>query len=127
MVKFLLVSVFTCIEYAIVLLFIASIAFVLEQGLDVLVLRVYDDSAEQKILEEAVSEGFESKQITAQEGMEILQIYREEQDRNKKLRTYILYAVSICISAAFMMLLFKKYRLLRFRERIRDYFSPVKS
>jgi hypothetical protein len=124
MVKVFMVSVFTCIEYAIIFLFIASLAFTLAQGLDVLVPGAYDYSAEQEILE-GVSEGYESKQITAQQGGEILQIYRDEQARGQRLRTYILYAVSICISAVAMMLLFKKYRSLRFRERLRDYFFPA--
>jgi hypothetical protein len=126
MVKFFIVGVFTCIEYAIIFLFIAYIAFILAQCLDVIVPGAYDDSAEKEI-REAVSEGFESKQITAQEGGEILHIYRDEQAKGQRLRTYILYVVSICFSAAGSMLLFKKYRSLRFRERIRDYFFPGKS
>jgi hypothetical protein len=126
MVKFLVAGVFTCIEYAIVFLFIASLAFTLAQGLDGLVPGVYDYSAEQDLLE-VVKEGYESKQITPQQGGEILQIYRDDQTRGQRLRTYILYAVSICISAAVSVLLFKKYRLLRFRERLRDYLFPPKT
>jgi hypothetical protein len=125
MARFLVISAFTCLEYAIIFLFIVSIAFILAQGLDVLVPGVNDYSAEQEILE-AVSEGYKSKQITSQQGGEILQIYRDDQARGQRLRTYILYAVSICISAIVLMLLFKKYRLLRFRERLRDYFFPAK-
>lgn len=126
MARFLVISAFTCLEYAIVFLFIASTAFMLAQSLDVFVLSAYDYTADQEILE-AVSEGYKSKQITGQQGAEILQIYREDRDGGQRLRKYILYAVSICISAAFMILLFKKYRLLRFRERIRDYFFPAPS
>jgi hypothetical protein len=121
MVKFLIVSVFTCIEYAIVFLFIASIAFILAQGLDSVVPWKYDYSTEQE-LRDTIGEGYESEQITSQEGAEILQIYQDEQARGQRLRIYILYAVSICISTAFIMLIFKKYRSLRFRERLRDYF-----
>ena len=123
MVKFLVVGVFTCIEYGIAVLFIASLAFTLAQGLDGLVPEVYDYSAEDELIK-AVREGYESKQITSQESREILQIYRDDQAGLQRLRTCILYAVSICISAIVTVLLFKSYRLLRFRERFRDYFFP---
>lgn len=126
MVKFLVVGVFTCIEYAIVFLFIASLAFTLAQGLDGLVPGVYDYSADQELLE-TVREDYESKQITSQQGREILQIYRNDQAGLQRLRTCILYAVSICISVIVTVLLFKKYRSLRFRERFRDYFFLAKS
>jgi hypothetical protein len=125
MVRFFVVGVFSCIEYGIAFLSVVSLSFTLAQGLDSLVPGVYDYSTEQELLE-AVKEGYESKQITSQQGREILQIYRDDQDRLERLRTYILYAVSICISAAVLVLLFKEYRLLRFRERFRDYLSPVK-
>jgi hypothetical protein len=126
MVKSLMVGVFGCLEYAIVFLFIASLAFTLTQGLDILIPEVYDYSAEDE-LTKVVREGFESKQITSQESLEILQIYRDDQTGLQRLRSYILYAVSICISAAVSVLLFKKYRSLRFRERFRDYFFPPKT
>lgn len=125
MVRFFVVGVFSCIEYGIAFLLVVSLSFTLAQGLDSLVPGVYDYSTEQELLE-AVKEGYESKQITSQQGREILQIYRDDQNRLERLRTYILYAVSICISAAVLVLLFKEYRLLRFRERFRDYLSPVK-
>jgi hypothetical protein len=121
-----MVGVFGCLEYTIAFLFIASLAFMLTQGLDILIPEVYDYSAEDELIK-AVREGFESKQITAQQGGEILQIYRNDQAGLQRLRTYILYAVSICISAAVVVLLFKKYRSLRFRERFRDYFFPAKT
>jgi hypothetical protein len=120
-----MVGVFGCLEYAIAFLFIASLAFTLAQGLDKLVPWAYDYSAGDELIK-AVGEGYESKQITSQQGREILQIYRDDQTRLERLRTCILYAVSICISAAVMVLLFKKYRSLRFRERFRDYFFPAK-
>jgi len=126
MVRSLMVGVFGCLEYAIVFLFIASLAFTLTQGLDILIPEVYDYSAEDELIK-AVREGFESKQITSQQGVEILQIYRDDHARLQRLRSYILYAVSICISAVVSVLLFKKYRSLRFRERFRDYFFPAKT
>ena len=125
MVKSFMVGVFGCIEYAVVFLFIASLAFVLTQGLDILIPEVYDYSAEDELIK-AVREGFESKQITSQQGVEILQIYRDDQTGLQRLRTYIIYAVSVCISAIVAVLLFKKYRSLRFRERFRDCFFLVK-
>ena len=127
MVKSLMVGVFGCLEYAIAFLFIASLAFTLAPGLDKLVPWAYDYSAEED-LAEALRQGCESKQITSQESREILQIYRDDQAgfRLDKWRIRLLYAVSICISAAVMVLLFKKYRSLRFRERFRDYFFPSK-
>jgi hypothetical protein len=126
MVKFLSLGVFRCLEYAIAFLFIASLAFTLIRGLDILIPEVYDYSTEDE-LTKAVREGFESKQITSQQGGEILQTYRDEQAGLQRLCSYIIYAVSVCISAGFTVLLFKKYRSLRFRERFRDYFFPAKS
>jgi hypothetical protein len=125
MVKSLMVGVFGCLEYAIAFLFIASLAFTLAQGLDILIPEVYDYSAEDELIK-AVREGFESKQITYQQGQEIFLAYQDDQTGLQRLRTCILYAVSICILAAVMVLLFKKYRSLRFRERFRDYFFPAK-
>jgi hypothetical protein len=126
MVKSLMVGVFGCLEYAVAFLFIASLAFAFAQGLDILVPDVYDTSAEEE-LTQAVKEGFESKQITSQQGGEIWRIYQDDQARLQRRRMYILYAISICISAAVVALLFKKYRSLRFRERFRDYFFPAKT
>lgn len=127
MVKSLIVGVFSCLEYATVVLFIASLAFMLTQGLDSLVPGVYDYSEEDELME-ALREGCKSGQITYQESQEILQIYRDAQFRFKleRWRLHFLYAVSICISTVVMVLLFKKYRSLRFRERFRDYFFPAK-
>jgi len=126
MVKSLIVGVFGCLEYAIAFLFIASLAIMLTQGLDSLVPGVYDYSEEDDLIE-AVREGYESGQITSMEGRGILQIYRDEQTRLERRRTRILHAVSICISAVVVVLLFRGYRLLRFRERLRDYFFPDKT
>ena len=128
MVKSLIVGVFGCLEYAIAFLFIASLAFMLTQGLDSLVPGVYDYSEEDELIE-ALREGYETGQITYLESREMLQIYRDDQAgfRLERWRIRLLYAVSICISVAVIVLLFKKYRLLRFRERLRDYFFPPKT
>jgi len=126
MVKSLMVGVFGCLEYAVAFLFIAAITLVFIQGLDILVPEAYNTSAEEE-LTQAVKEGFESKQITSQQGGEIWRIYQDDQARLQRRRTYILYAVSICISAGLVALLFKKYRSLRFRERFKDYFFPAKT
>jgi predicted PurR-regulated permease PerM len=125
MAKSLIVGVFGCLEYAIVFLFVASLAFAIAQGMDKLVPWTYDYSADEN-LAEALRQGFESKQITRQQGEEIFLAYQDNQTRLQRLRSYILYAVSVCISAVVSVLLFKKYRLLRFRERFRDYFFPSK-
>jgi hypothetical protein len=126
MVKFLVVGVFTCIEYAIAFLFIASLAFVIEQGLDKFVPWVYDYEAQDNLAKE-LRDGYKSKQVTYRQAEEMFLAYKDEQTELQRLRTCILYAVSICISAAVMVLLFKKYRSLRFRERFRDYLFPPKT
>jgi hypothetical protein len=122
-----MIGAFRCFEYAVVFLFVVSLAILLAQGLDGFVPRVYDYSAERELLE-IIEEGCKTKQITAQQGGGILQIYRDDQPRFKLecWRVHLIYAVSICASAAVSVLLFKKYRSLRFRERLRDYFFPAK-
>lgn len=126
MVKFLMLRAFSCLEYGIAVLFTASLAIALARGLDSLIPRIYDYSAEEDLVE-ALREGYESGQITYLESQEMLQIYRDDQPgfRLERWRIRLLYAVSICISAGFMVLLFKKYRSLRFRERFRSYFFPA--
>jgi hypothetical protein len=124
MVRSLIVGIFGYIEYAVVFLFIAAIAFALVQGLDVIAPEEYNTSAEDE-LTQTIKDGFESKQITPQQAGEIWRIYQDDRARLQRWRIYILYAVSICISAAVVVLLFKKYRSLRFRERLRDYFFPA--
>jgi hypothetical protein len=118
-------GVFACLEYTIVSLLIAALAFVLVQQLDNIVPWGYNYSAEQELLE-AINDGFDSKQITHQQGAEILRNYRDDLAGRERLRTYILYAVSICISGSIVIFLFRKYRSLRFRERFRDYLFPAK-
>lgn len=121
MVKSLMVGVFGCLEYVIAFLFIASLALMLAQGLDKLVPWAYDRLAEEN-LADVLKQGCDTNQITRRQGDEIFLAYKDEQAGLQRLRTYILYAVSICISAVVLVLLFKKYRSLRFRERFRDYF-----
>ena len=127
MVKFLMLRAFSCLEYGIAFLFVASLALALTRGLDTLIPRIYDYSSEEDLVE-ALREGYESGQITYLESQEMLQIYRDDQAgfRLERWRIRLLYAVSICISAVIMVLLFKKYRSLRFRERLGDYFFPPK-
>jgi hypothetical protein len=126
MVKSLFVRVFTCIEYGIAILFAVSLAFMLTQGLGSLVPQIYDYSSEQDLVG-ALREGYGTDEITHLESKEVLQIYRDNQPefRLERWRIRLLYTVSICVSAVVMMLLFKKYRSLRFRERLRDCFSTA--
>lgn len=128
MVKSLTLRVFSCIEYGIAVFLAASLVLTLARGLDTLIPRMYDYSTEQDLVN-ALREGYEAGEITYLESREILQIYRDDQPRFKLecWRIRLLYAVSICISAIIMVLLFKKYRSLRFRERFRDYFFPAKT
>jgi predicted PurR-regulated permease PerM len=126
MFKSLVVSVFSCLEYGIAFLFVASLAFTLTRGLDSLVPSLYDYSTEQDLVD-TLREDYESGKITSQESRQILRIYQNDGARLERLRTRILDAVSICISAVVMVLLFKKYRSLRFRKRFRDYFFPAKT
>jgi hypothetical protein len=125
MVKFLMLSAFRCFEYAIAFLFIASLAFAFAQGLDKLVPWTYDYAAQDNLIND-LRQGCESKQITYRQANEMLLAYQDEQAGHQRLRSYILYAVSVCISAIITALLFKKYRSLRFRERFRDYLFPAK-
>jgi hypothetical protein len=126
MVKFFVVGAIACLEYVVTSLFIVFIAFELAQGLDLFAPGAIDYSAEQELLE-AIAEGQKSGQITPQQVGQILQIYRDNQAGRQRLRSYVLYAVSICISTAGAVFLFRKYRSLRYRERFRDYFfqAPV--
>jgi hypothetical protein len=126
MVKFLMVGVFACLEYAIIFLLVVSLAFAFEQGLDKIVPWTYDYAAQDNLAEE-LRQGCDSNQVTRRQAEEMFLAYEDEQIRLQRLRSYILYAVSVCISAGLVMLLFKKYRSLRFRERFRDYFFPAKT
>ncbi|MBA7634256.1 hypothetical protein ES703_41839 [subsurface metagenome] len=119
-----MVRSFRWLEYAIAILIATLLAWALIQALDSITPRIYDYSSE-KDLVDALKEGYESGQITYAEMQEMLEIYREAQLRFRleRWRIRLLYALSICVSA----LLFRKYRLLRFRERPKDYFSADKA
>jgi hypothetical protein len=126
MVKLLVLNAFRCFEYAIVFLFIASLTFILARGLDKIAPWKYDYAAQDNLAKE-LRQGYESKQVTRQQAEEMFLAYQDDRAGLQRLRSYILYAVSICISAAVVVLLFKKYRSLRFRERFRDYLFPAKT
>jgi hypothetical protein len=125
MLRFPILRVLSCLEYGIAVLFTASLVLTLALGLDTLIPSIYDYSSEQDLVD-ALREGYQTRQITYLESREMLQIYRDAQPefRLECWRIRLLYAVSICISAAVSVFLFKKYRSLRFRERLRDYFFP---
>jgi hypothetical protein len=125
MVKSLSLGAFRCFEYTATFLFIVSLAFAFEQGLDKIVPWTYDYAAQDDLAKDLL-QGCASKQVTRRQAEEMFLAYQDQQARLQRLRSYILYAVSICISAGFVVLLFKKYRSLRFRERFRDYFFRVK-
>ncbi|MFA5251893.1 MAG: hypothetical protein WC454_04835 [Phycisphaerae bacterium] len=124
MVKSLALGAFRCFEYAAAFLFIVSLAFVFEQGLDKLVPWTYDYAAQDDLAAD-LRKGCEDKQVTRRQADEMFLAYQDEQAGLQRQRTYILYAVSACVSAGFAVLVFKKYRSLRFRERFRGYlFQP---
>lgn len=125
MVKLLTLGAFRCFEYVIVLLFIISLTFAFEQGLDKYVPWTYDYAAMDAFAKELL-QACDDKQITRRQADEMFLAYGDEQVEFEKRRTYVLYAVSACISAGFAVLLFKKYRLLRFRERFGDCLFPSK-
>jgi len=128
MVKFLMVCSFRCLEYGIAVLVGASFAFAFGGGLNILRPSIYDYSLEEDFVD-PLKEGYETGQITYPESQEILQIYRDDQVRFRleRWRIRLLYALSIGASAAVTALLFRKYRLMRFRERLKDYFFPDKA
>lgn len=127
MVKFLMVCSFRCLEYAIAILVGASFAFAFGQGLNILRPSMYDYSLEEDFVE-PLKEGYETGHITYVEMQEILEIYRdgEVRFRLERWRIRLLYALSIGASAAVTVLLFRQYRLMRFRERLKDYFFTDK-
>jgi len=123
--KSLIVHGFKWLEYAIGVFLGASLAFAIAQGLNIISPGIYDYSSEQD-LARALKKAYDSGEITHAESRQILRIHRNSQVRFKLeiWRIRLLYVVSICISAVVTVLLFKKYRLLRFRERFGDYFFP---
>ena len=128
MAKSLMVRSFRWLEYGIAVLVGASFAFAFGGGLNILRPSIYDYSLEEDFVE-PLKEGYETGQITYAEMQEMLEIYRDAQVRFRleRWRIRLLYALSIGVSAAVTVLLFRKYRLLRFRERLKDYFFPDKA
>ena len=128
MVKFLMVRSFRWLEYTIAILIGASFAYAFGQGLNILRPSMYDYSLEEDFVD-GLKEGYETGQITYAEMQEMLEIYRDAQVRFRleRWRIRFLYALSIGVSAAVTALLFRQYRLLRFRERLKDYFSADKA
>jgi ABC-type nickel/cobalt efflux system permease component RcnA len=110
---------FKWLEYAIAVLIAALLAWALTQGLDSIIPRIYDDSSESYFVN-VLKDAYDSGEITHAESREILQVHRNSQLRFKleKWRIRFLFVLSIGISAIVTVLLFKKYRLLRFRERL---------
>ena len=119
---------FKWLEYTIAVLIGASLPWTLTQALDSITPRIYDYSSEEDFVE-PLREGYKTGQITYAEMWEMLEIYRDAQLRFKleRWRMRLLYVLSIGVSAAVTVLLFRKYRLLRFRERLKDYFSADKA
>ena len=128
MAKFLMVRSFRGLEYGITILIAALLAWALIQALDSITPRIYDYSLEEDFVE-PLKEGYETGQITYVEMQEMLEIYRDAQVRFRleRWRIRLLYALSIGVSTAVAVLLFRKYRLMRFRERLKDYFSADKA
>ncbi len=128
MAKFLMVRSFRGLEYGITILIAALLAWALIQALDSITPRIYDYSLEEDFVE-PLKEGYETGQITYPEMQEMLEIYRDAQVRFRleRWRIRLLYALSIGVSAAVTVLLFRKYRLMRFRERLKDYFFADKT
>ncbi|UCF44008.1 MAG: hypothetical protein JSV99_03550 [Planctomycetota bacterium] len=125
--KSLATRAFACVEYAIALSLAASFAFVLGQGLNVISPKIYDYSAEQSFVE-ALRQASEAGQMTYPETRELLQIYREDQlsYRLETWRVRLTFVISFAVCAGAVALLFKKYRLLRFRERFKNYFFTAR-
>ena len=128
MAKSLMVRGFSWLEYTIAVFIVASFALILAFGLDRICPEIYDYSAEADLVDD-LREAYQSGEITYTESREILEIYRNDQLTYtlEKWRIWLLFAVLIIVSAVAMVLLFRKYRLLRFRERFSDYFFPNKA
>jgi hypothetical protein len=123
LVKPLVTRGFTCLEYAIAVSLTASFAFVLGQGLNAISPRIYDYSTEQDFVE-TLKQASKAGEMTYPETQEMLQIYRDDQLRYRleTWRIRLTFVVSFAICAVVVALLFRKYRLLRFRERFRSCF-----
>ena len=128
MAKSLMVRSFRWLEYTIAVVIVASFALILAFALDRFCPKIYDYSAERDLVKD-LRKGYQSGEITYAESREMLEIYRNDQFTYtlERWRIHLLFVVSLGISAAVMVLLFKKYRLLRFRERFSNYFFPDKA
>jgi len=124
MAKSLMVRSFRWLEYGIAILIATLLAWALIQALDSITPRIYDYSSEKDLIND-IREGYKTGQIAYAEMQETLEIYREAQLRFRleRWRIRLIYALSICVAA----LLFRKYRLLRFRERLKDHSSADKA
>jgi hypothetical protein len=119
---------FIWLEYSIAVVIVASFALILAFGLDRLCPEIYDYSAEADLVDD-LRRACNSGEITYTESREMLEIYRNDHFTYtlEKWRIWLLFVVLVGISTAAMVLLFKKYRLLRFRERFGNYFFPDKT
>lgn len=127
LVKLLATHGFAFIEYAIVVSLTTSIAFLLGRGLNAISPRIYDYSTEQDFVE-ALVQASQAGEVTYPETQEMLQIYRDDQLRYRLdvWRIRLTFAVSFAICVVVVVLLFKRYRQLRFRERFKDYFFTAR-
>lgn len=119
---------FSWFEYSIAVVIVASFALILAFGLDRICPEIYDYSAEADLVNE-LRRASNSGEITYTESREMLEIYRNDHFTYtlEKWRIWLLFVVSIIISVAAMVLLFRNYRLLRFRECLSNYFFPDKA
>jgi hypothetical protein len=113
---------FACIEYAVAISLAASLAFLLGQALNAISPKIYDYSAEEDFVE-ALRQAAKAGEMTYPETREYLRIYRQDQLRYRleTWRIRLTFVVSFAVCAVTVVLLFRKYRLLRFRERFNNY------
>ncbi len=118
---------FACLEYAVAVSLAASIAFLLGQALNAVSPKMYDYLAEEDFVE-ALRQATKVGEMTYLETREYLRIYREDQPRYRLeiWRIRLTFAVSFAICVVVVVLLFKRYRRLRFRERFKNYFFTAR-
>ncbi|UCC21720.1 MAG: hypothetical protein JSW23_07870 [Planctomycetota bacterium] len=123
LVKSLVTRGFTWLEHVMAVCLAASCAFFLGQGLNAISPKIYDYSTELDFVM-AVQEATAAGEVTYAEAQEMLQDYRNDRlsYRLETWRMRLTYVVSFVICAVVAVLLFKKYRLFRFRERLQSYF-----
>jgi hypothetical protein len=127
LVKSLVTRGFTCLEYAMAVCLAASCAVVLGRGLNTISPKIYDYSSERDFVV-ALRQASEAGEVTYPEAREMLQIYRDDRlsYRLETWRARLTFVISFAVSTLAVALLFKKYRLLRFRERFKNYFLADK-